>query len=290
MDKHIQLISEALDIIENQLDEDTLNLDSLAETLGYSRYHLHRLFTAVTGYSLHHYIQRRRLNEAAELLVRTDQSILDIALRAGYQSQRAFSKSFRALFQCSPAAFRRHKTLLPRQLKYDLSHCGSLRADRLIDVKKAEMERLVLTGCGGSTAHGFSIIGRCWRQLHRNKTKIPNRIDPDFLIGVHDYSQSDFEQEPPAFDILAAAQVSSLESIPAGMKTMTLPAGPVVIFYFRGKNEDSLEPVTRYIYGSWFPQSTCRFDETRLFDLVRYGEQTDDEGFSDIEFWVPIRP
>lgn len=151
------------------------------------------------------------------------------------------------------------------------------------------METLQLTGFGGRTTHGFSIIGRSWRKLHQEKGRIPNRAGADFLIGVNDYSRSDFEQEPLVFDILSAAQVTSLNSIPLGMKTMTIPAGPVVIFYFRGKNEDSLEPIARYIYGSWFPQSTCQFDETRPFDIVRYGEKADDEGLSDIEFWVPIR-
>ncbi len=49
-----------------------------------------------------------------------------------------------------------------------------------------------------------------------------------------------------------------------------------------------MQPVADYIYREWFPQSTCRLNENARYDFVRYGEETDENGRSRIEYWVPV--
>ena len=61
-------IAEAIAYIESHLDQN-LNLERVADAVHYSRYHLHRMFTAAAGMTLHDYIRRRKLTEAARLLV-----------------------------------------------------------------------------------------------------------------------------------------------------------------------------------------------------------------------------
>ena len=72
------------------------------------------------------------------------------------------------------------------------------------------------------------------------------------------------------------------------MEVFRLPPGRYVVFYWRGKNEDSLQRVAEYVYQEWFPLSTCRFSENNPYDFVMYGEETDEHGESDIQYWVPI--
>ena len=93
MQTNWQMIQTLTDYIDTHLDE-PLTLAVLAGEAGYSKYHLSRLFVHVTGQSLHSYIQRRRLTEAARLLIQTDQPILEIALAVGYETQRSFSSAF----------------------------------------------------------------------------------------------------------------------------------------------------------------------------------------------------
>ena len=64
MKTNIQIIQEVVDYIDSHL-EDRLDSESISRQAGYSRYHLSRMFTSITGLSLHTYIQRRRLTEAA---------------------------------------------------------------------------------------------------------------------------------------------------------------------------------------------------------------------------------
>lgn len=96
-----------------------LDLDAVASAVGYSKYHLHRIFTAAVGLSIHDYVRRRLLTEAARHLVFSDQPIIDIALLAGYGSQQAFTGAFRSMYKQSPGQFRTRGRFYPLQLSYD---------------------------------------------------------------------------------------------------------------------------------------------------------------------------
>lgn len=61
-------IEAVIDYIESHLDG-KLELETVAEAVHYSKYHLHRLFTETVGMTIHDYVQRRQLTEAAKLLV-----------------------------------------------------------------------------------------------------------------------------------------------------------------------------------------------------------------------------
>lgn len=288
MKNNLYEIGQVLDYIETHLIEETLELDTISANMHYSKYHLHRMFSSVTGLPLHSYILRRRLTEAARMLVFSDRPVLEIALCAGYDTQRSFSRSFRSVFHCAPAAYRKHRKFLPLQLKYDISNHEQLRGDRILDIKTVKEDSILLAGFGRSTKNGFYVIGKCWRLLHAKKEKIPCRTDKTFLIGVNDYTQFENESGHPVFSYFAGAPVTSSGELPRGMKHLTLPPSEYVVFSLRGRNEDSLQSVVEYIYREWFPRSTCHFNENNRYDFAKYGETVDENGLSDIEFWVPI--
>ena len=82
MKTNIDTIQEVVTYIENHLEE-KLSLDSISKEVNYSKYHLSRMFMNIVGITVHNYIQRRRLTEAARLLIFTDKPIMEIALFAG---------------------------------------------------------------------------------------------------------------------------------------------------------------------------------------------------------------
>ena len=104
-------IEAVIDYIENHLDG-KLELESVAEAVHYSKYHLHRLFTETVGMTIHDYVQRRQLTEAAKLLVFSDQRIIEIALICGYESQQSFSLAFKAMYKSPPAEYREKGSFL----------------------------------------------------------------------------------------------------------------------------------------------------------------------------------
>ena len=93
MPGNIKNIMAVIDYIETHLQE-KLDLETVAKAVHYSKYHLHRMFTGTVGLTIHDYVQRRQLTEAAKLLVLSDRPILEIALSAGYESQQSFTDIF----------------------------------------------------------------------------------------------------------------------------------------------------------------------------------------------------
>ncbi len=120
MPGNIKNVIAAIDYIESHLHE-KLDLDTIAEALHYSKYHLHRMFTGTVGLTIQSYAQRRRLTEAAKLLVFSDKPILEIALTAGYESQQSFTDSFRAMYKKAPNQYREEEEFYPLQLRYVLN-------------------------------------------------------------------------------------------------------------------------------------------------------------------------
>ena len=93
MKNNIEKVIAAIDYIENHLS-DKVDLELVAEAVHYSKYYLHRIFTKTVGLTVHDYVKRRQLTEAAKLLVFSDKPIIEIAFIAGYESQQAFSDIF----------------------------------------------------------------------------------------------------------------------------------------------------------------------------------------------------
>lgn len=103
-----ELINRAVELIEANLTA-PITVTAVAATIGYSRFHLVRLFRAVTGMTLIGYLRARRLHEAARALLTSPKPILEIALDYQFQSQEAFSRAFRAAYHCTPGIYRRRK-------------------------------------------------------------------------------------------------------------------------------------------------------------------------------------
>ena len=120
MPGNIKNITAVIDYIETHLQE-KLDLETVAKAVHYSKYHLHRMFTGTVGLTIHDYVQRRQLTEAAKLLVLSDRPILEIALSAGYESQQSFTDIFKAMYKKSPNQYREEEEFYPLQLRYVLN-------------------------------------------------------------------------------------------------------------------------------------------------------------------------
>lgn len=94
--------------VEERLDSpEELSLDQIAGYAGYSKFHLNRLFYQATGCTLHQYIREQRLKEAAKKLAEGENSIVEIAGEASYQSQQAFTLAFKQVYGVTPLAYRK---------------------------------------------------------------------------------------------------------------------------------------------------------------------------------------
>ena len=134
MQNNIEKVIAAIDYIENHLS-DKVDLELVAEAVHYSKYYLHRIFTKTVGLTVHDYVKRRQLTEAAKLLVFSHKPIIEIAFIAGYESQQAFSDIFKLMYKKSPGQYRNDEEFYPLQLRYILNK-NPMVLDHKIDLEK----------------------------------------------------------------------------------------------------------------------------------------------------------
>ena len=137
MKKNIIDIEKVIEYIEMHLDG-KLDLEQVSEASRYSKYHLHRMFADTVGITIHDYVQRRQLTEAAKLLVFSDKPIIDVALICGYESQQAFSTAFKSMYKKPPAEYREKREFYPLQLRFTLSKKVSEKVFVKDDISLAE--------------------------------------------------------------------------------------------------------------------------------------------------------
>ena len=96
------LTTQISEYVQSHIDQEIV-IDDLALNVGVSKYHLNRIFQAVTGFQLGEFIQRRRLQTAYALLAKGNCAVIDVSLAVGYQSHSAFSRAFLNAFGCNPS-------------------------------------------------------------------------------------------------------------------------------------------------------------------------------------------
>lgn len=74
------IIMKVIDYIEDNLDN-KLSLHDISNKVGYSKFHLNRLFSESVGCTLYKYIKKRRITVAAEKLVNTKTLLLKLRMR-----------------------------------------------------------------------------------------------------------------------------------------------------------------------------------------------------------------
>lgn len=86
---------------------DTATLEDTAAWSGYSRNYLCRLLRNGTGKTFTELLNAMRIEKACQLLVRTDDSVMDIASRVGYGTIKHFYRVFHQLTDKTPGEYRR---------------------------------------------------------------------------------------------------------------------------------------------------------------------------------------
>ncbi len=98
-------------IIVGNLDDDSFNIDKLAQELNMSRTNFHRKLKGITGLTPGDFIRLVRLKKAAELLCNSEYRINEICIIVGFHSQSHFTKSFQKQFGMLPKDFvKMHKS------------------------------------------------------------------------------------------------------------------------------------------------------------------------------------
>ena len=99
-------VSKALQLMHD-MPQEQWTLELLATEVGMSRAAFAKRFRSLVGESMFNYLSQLRVQRAKEQLRNTNARVDDIAVSIGYESERAFAKTFSKLVGMTPKQYRK---------------------------------------------------------------------------------------------------------------------------------------------------------------------------------------
>ena len=150
----IKEMQNAIGFIEDRLLTQ-LDVDEIAKSANSSLANFQRIFSIVTGMTVGEYIRVRRLSLAAQELLKSDQKILDIALKYGYETAESFTKAFSRFHGATPSDIIRRKSSASffAPLSIDINIRGGFNMSRKIIPNVP-----VIDNYGNEVDYGFNLL------------------------------------------------------------------------------------------------------------------------------------
>ena len=139
----VEGIRDGIQYIEEHLEEE-ITIEDVAKHVCISSFYYQKAFSILCGFSVSEYIRYRRLSLAGSDLLATNQKIIDIAMKYGYDSPDSFTKAFTRFHGVTPTVVRREKTMIKSfaPLKIQLT----LKGGSTMDYKIIEKEAFTVIG------------------------------------------------------------------------------------------------------------------------------------------------
>src|SRR5579883_3056137 len=241
-----QRLEKVIDYIGQHLDEE-ISLDSLSDIVCISKFHFHRLFT---GLSLHQYIRWLRLKRAArQLIFDKDQSIINIAMNAGFESHEAFSRAFKKACGISPSDYRNGlECVYWDALPYSLPTSGEI--EMKVDIRKMNKTRLAIVEHRGDPKLIPESVNKLLSWAKAQTISLKPKAGESFGIAYDDPGKTPASE----FRLDLGIKVPENIKIEGEIVEKYLPAGRYAIAIHKGSRNKIGETVYA-LYRNWVPNS-----------------------------------
>jgi len=296
-------ICKAMDYIAKHLT-DNPTLDQIATEAAFSKYHFHRIFSALVGETVNDFTRRLKLERAANMLhFNTQRDITSIAIDCGFSSSQNFAKAFRKHFGQSPSQFRTQET--------QKSNLGNTNAtdgnvlshvfDHDVDVSQhlSTTERTSAMSIEVKTLEPFDVAymraigpyGLDYATVTFNKliewAKPKGLMDNPQYLGITWDNPCVTPAEKCRYD--ACLAVNDDINITEGADRQTVAGGLYAINHKEIVNHD-FETPWRELFQNWLPDSGYVPDDRPSFEKYLVIGKDDPKGRWVVEVHLPIKP
>ena len=242
------------------------------------------------GFTLGDYIRMRRLALAAEDLMRTDDKVIDIAYRYGYDTPESFSRAFTRFHGVTPTQARHGGSVKSfSRLSVKLILSGGTSMDYRIEKKdafKLICKKKQVTKPQGDTA--TADIAAFWNEVGADGTmdKICRHGKFDTYHGVLGVCFSG-ELADSGFPYGIGAEYNGAPLTDTGLDILEIPAYTYAVFTCRGKMPDVFKDTYKRICTEFFPQSNYEYGQG--VELEVYPSADVQNPDYSCEIWIAVK-
>ena len=157
----IKSFNKTIDYLETVID-DEIDEKKVTQLSGYSYSMFSRLFSILTETTLSEYLRSRRLTEAAVILRDTDEKIIDVAFKFGYESSDSFGTAFKNFHGFTPSEVRNGK---PFKLVSRVQLALSVRGGRSMNITIQKKKAFTVAGINEQNINS-SLCPSIWDKLY----------------------------------------------------------------------------------------------------------------------------
>ena len=290
---YLNTLEKAITYIEEHLGD--VGAEEVACHIGYSYYHLTRLFSAVIGESIGSYIKKRRLAESAQKLLYTDMRIIDIAMQNGFESSEAFSRAFKSVYKTSPVIYRRNRmeTIISSKKPLSQQLLSHIAFGVTVKPEIINISEIRVAGIRGKTSLNHNTIPLLWQQFIDLYASNPDASPHVRTFGICEYDESESDDTPYTmngdviFSEVVGAEVESFENMPDWAVAKTIKAGKYAVFTHKGSLKN-LNKTYNYIWGTWFLGCKVELDCREDFEVYDQRFLGRDHPESQMDIYIPV--
>lgn len=242
----------AVKFIHNNIDQPIV-LEDIAKAINLSVSSLKRLFLEATNQSAGTFIRRMRMERAFRSLQNQEDSVLEIALSAGFDDHSAFTRAFKNNFGYSPT-FAREKLNIVEELEHI-----SLDEPELVELNEIRLQSVTMQGSY------FEAAPLAWQILKEHLSEI--ELDDDFpgvFIGMGHDNPHDGDV---AYDKVRFSAGVSFAKTNLNIDETSIPKSYYAKFIFKGKL-NNLGLAYHYIYGAFSKKSRIKINTSTVAFMV----------------------
>lgn len=273
-----EVISRAIDYIENNLTND-ITIDDIVKDLYISPFYFQKGFSIVCGYGVGEYIRNRRLTLAAYELLHTDNKIIDIALKYGYDSPDSFTKAFTRFHGSTPSLVRKGgkiKEFAP--LKVNLILKGGYTMEYRIE----EKESFKIVGLRGNFKYenAGKEIPKIWKKFFMKN--MFSKIEPKYAVNIDSNMGGD------VFDYVIGDDYDSTKKIPKDFEVVEIPKFTWAVFSCIGPANIKMQEINEKIFKEWLPNSN-EYEIAAGYNIEMYSDPDNyKNGVNDEKYYCEI--
>ena len=280
-------IQNAINYIEEHLTEE-IDYEEVAKEAACSNFYFQRIFGILCGISLGDYIRNRRLTLAGDELSASDDKVIDVALKYGYESPESFTRAFSRFHGISPSEAKKDgpklKSFSRISVKITLSG-GNIMDYKIIEKNAFDIIEKVEAHTVENSENAKSIPD-FWMRSHNDgtvKTLLDTTTDRTYIFGV---CYGNLPENAKTFDYSIAAKCDNNTVVPEGFRKNTIPARTWAVFECKGAMPNAMQDMWHKIISEFFP--TSGYQPTYEMDIEAYTDGNMGSPDYRSEIWVPV--